>query len=152
MHDAHAFTFESATSANVEEYLAFQQLVAMPPWYFPTTEHELALKEIIEHEMLLVREHTILVACISFRIEAGGMIVHIADLAVLPSRRRRGIARIAMKHVLCELDEYPRVQLLVHVENIPARSLYRSLGFRSEDCWENYYEQGEHALLMVRCT
>ena len=56
----------------------------------------------------------------------------IGVVAVVPSMRRRGIARAMFLHVLRWLKEHrhERVALAVTVENTPALSLYSSLGFQ----------------------
>jgi len=76
---------------------------------------------------------------------------HITNLAVRPEFRRRGFARMLLK----DLVDYARengigsLTLEVRVSNLPAISLYESLGFTVEGRRKNYYaDNGEDALIM----
>jgi ribosomal-protein-alanine N-acetyltransferase len=77
--------------------------------------------------------------------------VHITNIAVHPSRRRRGIGRLLMSRVL---DDARRralrvVALEVRPSNTQARTLYESFGFQVVGRRRGYYyDTGEDALVM----
>ena len=68
-----------------------------------------------------------LVGASSYKVETGVMDVH--RLVVHPEHLRKGIARSLMKHI--EDTEVPLSRIVVSTgsKNLPARSLYRRLGF-----------------------
>ena len=76
----------------------------------------------------------------------------LAELAVHPDFRRRGLAR----RLLLEMLEDARVRcaatatLEVRRGNAPAIALYRSLGFSEVGCRPRFYEGREDALLMEK--
>ncbi len=66
-------------------------------------------------------------------------VVH--DLVVDPQRRKEGVGRLLLSHVIAELTKRgaPRVVLMTAERNIAARSLFASAGFRPtmvEMTWE----------------
>jgi len=73
---------------------------------------------------------------------------HILDVAVCPSRRRTGIGR-ALVNALLRACGNPVALLEVRASNGAARRLYESLGFQIVGKRENYYKDGEGALLMT---
>jgi ribosomal-protein-alanine N-acetyltransferase len=80
-----------------------------------------------------------------------GREIHITNLAVDPARRRRGLARVLLGHVLD--DARRRAVELVFLEvrptNVEAVRLYESFGFRVIGRRKGYYfDTGEDALVM----
>jgi len=77
--------------------------------------------------------------------------LHILNVAVHPSERRRGHAARLLRHIL---DEARRAQVRVlslelRASNDAAAALYRKLGFRQVGVRPRYYaNNGEDALLM----
>ena len=77
----------------------------------------------------------------------------IADLAVAPGARRRGIGQALLTRALDELREagVRAVHLEVRESNLPARTLYESTGFRAVGRRKGYYRQPvEDALVLAR--
>jgi ribosomal-protein-alanine N-acetyltransferase len=77
----------------------------------------------------------------------------IADLAVAPDARRRGVGRALLGRVVDELTsmEVRTVHLEVRESNLAARTLYASTGFRAVGRRRGYYRQPfEDALLLRR--
>jgi ribosomal-protein-alanine N-acetyltransferase len=77
----------------------------------------------------------------------------IADLAVAPQARRRGIGRALLERVLAELGEAGArtVYLEVRESNQAARTLYEANGFGSVGRRRGYYRQPvEDALVLMR--
>jgi len=76
--------------------------------------------------------------------------LHIANVAVHPEFRRRGIAE---RLILTVLAEDPRIRwagLEVRRGNAAARAMYRKLGFEETGVRERYYTtEGEDAILMT---
>ncbi len=77
---------------------------------------------------------------------------HVMNVATHPHRRRSGIARSLLDHLLERIGD-PRAQLTLEVRrsNAAAIALYESYGFRSAGVRRRYYQDnGEDALVMWR--
>lgn len=75
----------------------------------------------------------------------------IVRVAVLPAFRRRGVAKAILETVLSE--KQGTVYLDVRESNLPAISLYKSLGFVDTGIRKDYYTNPtENAVLMMRLT
>jgi len=97
--------------------------------------------------------------------EQGGLVVgyvglwrildegQIMDVAVLPTYRRRGIARRLLQSLLddCVAAGVDRLLLEVRSKNVGAITLYEGLGFVREGLRKGYYpDDGDSAVLMGR--
>lgn len=76
----------------------------------------------------------------------------ILTLAVLPHRRRRGIARHLMAQLAAWAASVNAARLFLEVaeDNIAARALYERSGFTMAGLRNDYYSRGRNALLLVR--
>ncbi len=78
---------------------------------------------------------------------------HLANLAVAPAARRRGVGRLLTAEALADAARRGGAHLLleVRVSNAAAIALYREFGLRDDGVREKYYDDnGEDALLMRR--
>ncbi|WP_320669861.1 ribosomal protein S18-alanine N-acetyltransferase [Patulibacter defluvii] len=77
---------------------------------------------------------------------------HVMNVCVEPNRRREGIARALLDHVIAAAGgSEARLTLEVRPSNTAARALYDRLGFLSVGTRRNYYrDDGEDALIMWR--
>jgi ribosomal-protein-alanine N-acetyltransferase len=78
--------------------------------------------------------------------------VHVLNVAVAASARRRGVARILMDEAASRgrTARARLVTLEVRRSNEPALALYRALGYRQVGVRPNYYvDEGEDAIVMV---
>jgi ribosomal-protein-alanine N-acetyltransferase len=74
---------------------------------------------------------------------------HLMNVAVSPERRRAGVARRLISHLLEESGRELPLTLEVRVSNKPAIAMYEGLGFRSAGVRPRYYQDnGEDALIM----
>ena len=76
----------------------------------------------------------------------------ILTLAVLPRRRRRGIAGHLMAHLVAWAATVDATRLFLEVaeDNVAARALYERSGFSVAGHRKDYYSRGRDALLLVR--
>lgn len=75
--------------------------------------------------------------------------VWIATIGVLPEYRRRGVARQLL--AACEERiQAPVIRLCVRISNDAAIALYHNAGYQRNGIWQNYYEDGEDALVMEK--
>lgn len=77
---------------------------------------------------------------------------HVMNVCVEPNRRREGIARALLEHVIERAGAGDaRLTLEVRPSNVGARTLYDDLGFVSVGTRRRYYrDDGEDALIMWR--
>jgi [ribosomal protein S18]-alanine N-acetyltransferase len=75
---------------------------------------------------------------------------HILNVAVDPTRRRRGVALRLMSDAIAEakVKDAQLVTLEVRRSNLAARGLYRKLDFQERRLRRNYYGRGEDAIVM----
>jgi len=76
--------------------------------------------------------------------------VHILNIAVHPDFRQQGIATALLEEALAEARRKRAEVMVLEVRrtNLPARQLYRKLGFEDRRLRRNYYGPGEDALVM----
>src|SRR5687768_9283197 len=74
---------------------------------------------------------------------------HLMNVAIMPERRRRGVATDLINRLLEEAGRDARFTLEVRVSNLPAIQMYEGFGFRSAGVRRRYYhDNGEDALIM----
>jgi [ribosomal protein S18]-alanine N-acetyltransferase len=74
---------------------------------------------------------------------------HLMNVAVVPERRRRGVATELLDRLFDEAGAGARFTLEVRVSNGPAITMYQQFGFRSAGRRRRYYhDNGEDALIM----
>lgn len=77
---------------------------------------------------------------------------HLMNLAVSPSQRRRGLAKLLMDDFLAEAGAFhaPDAWLEVAVDNGAARGLYEAYGFELVRVRHKYYQPGGVDALVMR--
>jgi ribosomal-protein-alanine N-acetyltransferase len=77
--------------------------------------------------------------------------LHVLNVATREDRRRRGIARQLMDHVVAHARSVHVKHVLLEVRrgNVPAISLYRAVGFFAMGVRARYYPDDEDAIEMV---
>lgn len=78
--------------------------------------------------------------------------LHIANLAVKPTYRRRGIGSKLISYVLNHACKKHKefATLEVRVNNQAGINLYKKLGFKDKGIKESYYPDGESAIIMKK--
>ena len=71
------------------------------------------------------------------------------NIAVSHTHRRRGIARMLVEELIRRLDAY-QLTLEVRESNLPAISLYESMGFQQVGLRKNYYQKPKENALILR--
>ena len=78
---------------------------------------------------------------------------HVMNVAVDPTRRRRGIATALIAALLERVGDDAQITLEVRKSNTGAIALYERFGFRSAGLRRRYYaDNGEDAMIMWRTT
>ncbi|MFC3960316.1 ribosomal protein S18-alanine N-acetyltransferase [Halovivax cerinus] len=81
----------------------------------------------------------------------GGLLGHLKDIAVHPDRRGNGIATALLERVfvLMHTSGADSLKLEVRESNEPALELYRGAGFEPLRRVDDYYADGEDAIVML---
>lgn len=76
----------------------------------------------------------------------------IVQIAIKKDKRNQGFAGFLLQNVekLLIKEEVSFITLEVRVSNIPARKLYKKLGYGEINIKKGYYEDGEDAIYMVK--
>ena len=151
-------TVRRCVPADIERMAAIERVSFSDPWSFETLSAAYALR----HMHVLVAEESgrtegqgggapALVGYVLALVMADEG--EIADVAVAPEARRRGVARALLQQVVVDMveDGVRKLYLEVRESNAAARGLYRSLDFEQVGRRRNYYQRpSEDALLLVR--
>lgn len=75
---------------------------------------------------------------------------YISDLMVCTDFQGKGIGRCALKLLLEILNEYKKIDLVTHPDNVKSLKLYKTFGFVVESRVENYFGDGEPRVILVK--
>jgi [ribosomal protein S18]-alanine N-acetyltransferase len=77
---------------------------------------------------------------------------HLCNFGVSPVYRRKGIGKLLLRRLEYQfaIETATAVQLEVRASNTVAQRFYRRLGYRNVFGIENYYANGEDALVMMK--
>lgn len=151
-------TIRRAVATDIERVAAIERVSFSDPWSFETFSAALALR----HLRFLVAEgagretgggpaEPALVGYVVALVMADEG--EIADVAVAPDARRRGVARMLIERVAAEVmqEGVRALHLEVRESNAAARALYGAMGFAQVGRRRGYYQQpSEDALLLRR--
>ncbi len=135
------------TLDDLDEVLAVERASFQTPWSRGAFRYELTENRVARSVVVRVGRQLTGYVCLW----EVGQEIHITNLAVHPSFRRRGIARALLGSIL-EQARQSGVELVfleVRPTNVEALSLYESLGFKVIGRRKGYYfDTGEDALVM----
>ncbi len=142
-------TFTPMTPDHLEEVLAIEGECFSSPWSREAFKGELSLAGISFYTVAL--DGGEVVGYGGYRFAAGEM--HITNLAVKESVRRKGIAKRLTELLISEGARRGAKQahLEVRRSNLSAQDLYRSMGFENVGVRREYYrKEKEDAILMSK--
>lgn len=148
MSNLEGLEFVRATQDDIDDFLELERSVDGLPTYSAMTDRAEALEEIRKNIVYIIRERGRAIGSVMYEMKTPGH-AHISGLVVHPDFQGRGIGKIAMDKVLGELAHVPEIDLVTHPDNERAIKLYKSLGFVSGECIENYFGDGEPRIVMT---
>jgi ribosomal-protein-alanine N-acetyltransferase len=142
-----ALSLSPMTLDDLDEVLDIERASFQTPWSRGAFRYELTQNRVARSLVVRLGRQLAGYLCL-WEI---GHEIHITNLAVHPSLRRRGIARALLGHVLdgARRDAVELVFLEVRPTNLEALALYESFAFRVIGRRKGYYfDTGEDALVM----
>ena len=118
------------------------------PWHMSAFRQAIKLNDPNAY-FLVARQDQALAAYINYWLVIDD--AHIANLAVSPTHRRRGIGKYLLGKSLKHIQDQGgnQVFLEVRVSNIPAQNLYQQMGFQIVHIRKRYYQNnGEDAYIL----
>lgn len=139
---------KKATIKDIKVILALEKVANAKTYFARINEGE--IRDCLRNEFLfLIKKRETVVGIVVYKIKRKKT-VNINGLVIEPKFRGRGFARQATLLILKKVRKYSRIELMVHPHNIPALSLYLSLGFIIESWQNNHFGDGEPRLVMVK--
>lgn len=136
------------TVKHLKDVLRIEEASFLSPWSFQSFYNEIVSNP-YGYYIVAVEDNKV--------IGYGGMWIlfdecHITTIAVDPSRRREGIGRRIMEHLIDKAREenVEWISLEVRISNIPAQNLYKSLGFEVVGVRRKYYQPNNEDALIMR--
>ncbi len=151
------FTVRPCVPADIERMASIERVSFSDPWSFETLSAAFALR----HMRVLVAEES---GKSGGQIAAAPALVgyvlalvmadegEIADVAVAPEARRRGVARVLLDQMILDMiaEGVRALYLEVRESNAAARGLYRSLEFEEVGRRRDYYQHPTEDALLLR--
>lgn len=110
-------------------------------------------KDVIEYfkdsRIFLIKKDSETIGLTSFKKKPGSH-AHINGLIIKPKFRGQGFSRQAMLLLFKKMLGIKHISLEVHPQNVPALSLYLSLGFVIDFWVDNRFGDGEPRLIMIK--
>jgi ribosomal-protein-alanine N-acetyltransferase len=132
--------------ADIDRVLSIEKACFRSPWSRSGFETEIEKKS--GFPFVFVDRNRVVGYVIAWKVADE---MHIANLAVHPRWRRRGIGETLLEHVLSLTRNCSWIGLEVRRSNAPALRLYRTLGFKEAGIRKGYYaDEMEDAVIMVK--
>ncbi len=133
--------------SHIEDILVIEQMCFSLPWTRQSFENELLGNKFAHYHV--ARHNGILTGYSGlWKVLDEG---HITNIAIHPDYRRKGIGSSLVRHMFefCLAEEISSLTLEVRESNIPARSMYKKLGFIEAGIRKAYYQDNnEDAIIM----
>ncbi len=141
---------KEATELDIPTLVSLEEKVANVKTYSPMLTQEEWHAEISKNgKVYLIARNESLVGDTSYERENEDSAC-ISGLVIIPEFQGQGLGRMAMEKVLAELSDVKKIWLVVHPENDSAVKLYESLGFIRGEVKENYFDDGEPRMVMIK--
>ncbi len=133
--------------SHIEEVLVIEQMCFSLPWTRQSFENELLGNKFAYYHVAQYNGASAGYSGLWKVLDEG----HITNIAIHPDYRRRGIGSSLVKHMFdfCLVEKIRSLTLEVRESNIPARNMYKKLGFIEAGIRKAYYQDNnEDAIIM----
>jgi ribosomal-protein-alanine N-acetyltransferase len=138
--------FHPMKEEDLPEVLEIENRSFATPWSLRSFQNE--LEKTVSTCLVFKNRDRLLGYLVVWRVEDE---LHIANVAVHPDFRRRGVGRKLIQHAIDLAAGCRWIGLEVRASNTPALKLYKKFGFLEVGLRRNYYErEGEDAIVMVK--
>lgn len=148
MAEAPSFRIRPMQKSDVDEIIEIENVSFTDPW--PRSLISEGFKNRLADQYVIeLDEGAIAAYCQCWMVLDEG---HILNIAVAPGFKRMGLGRRLMEFIIKIMIArgINYVLLEVKINNIPAQSLYNSMGFRQIDIRKRYYADGSDAMIMLK--
>ncbi len=142
-------TLKLTTEEDIPIFIEFEKSVMGTKTYSGMVNEDEVKEEFKNNIVYLIKNNNEIVGSIGYEIKAPDH-AYISGLVINPKFQGLGIGREALRQLLEKLNNFKRIDLVTHPDNIPALNLYKSFGFTIESWKENYYGDGEPRVVMSR--
>ena len=134
------------TRSDLKQVMQIENASFVSPWSRKSFESE--LKKDFGFSYTAVEDKRVIAYIIGWLVADE---IHIANIAVHPEWRRRGVAMVLIQNVIDRYLGFSWIRLEVRRSNLAARNLYRQLGFKEVGIRKRYYvQENEDAILMTK--
>jgi len=141
-------TLRRATAADVLDYVRIEKAVESKINLVMTNPEEVEREVRNSIAYMIHGEDGHIVGLIAYKRKKPSQ-AYISEIAVLPAFQRQGIGDEALRLIMEELKNVPRIELMTHPAN-PARRLYERHGFKVCGRIDNFQGSSEPRLVMAR--
>jgi ribosomal protein S18 acetylase RimI-like enzyme len=139
---------KKATLEDFNEVFLLEKNIRSKTYMAATTKKEV-LEYFKESRIFLIKKDSETIGLTSFKKKSDNK-AHINGLLIKPKFRGHGFSRQAMLLLFKKMSGVKHTFLEVHPHNVPALSLYLSLGFMIDSWSDNRFGDGEPRLIMVK--
>jgi len=131
---------------DLDEVVALEQAIFPSPWPRESFKHESSSRRLLK-VVAVEREQVV-----GYMVVWGGECGHVANVAVAPGSRRRGVGSLLMARAeeFAQASGAELVVLEARRSNTAARAFYSRRGYDEIDVRLGYYENGEDAIVMAK--
>ena len=138
---------QSANINHLKEVLDIEEKVFFQPWTYDQFKKDLSRFKDVENLVYVIDGNVI-------GYVLGNLILdefHLNNIAVKKEFQSNKIGRLLIENLFYRLKNkrINKIYLEVSNNNIPAKKLYKSIGFQQYSIRKNYYSKGDHALLLI---
>lgn len=140
---------KEASTADIPTLIEIEKSIGDTHTYSSMLTFDEWQEEMQKNRVYLIEKNGIAIGNFSYEMKSDDH-VYISGLIVSPQYQGQGIARYVLTHLLDELKDIKKIDLVTHPDNRVALELYQSLGFVVESRMENYFGDGEPRLVLVK--
>jgi ribosomal protein S18 acetylase RimI-like enzyme len=143
-------SFKRATIDDVAEFLRIEKSAIGLKVYSGISDEQEAIEEIQNNVMYFIQKNGINIGTMQYEVK-GDNWAYLSGIVIDSKLRGQGVGRMALEWLLAnDLKNFKKIDLVTHPSNTRAIMLYLSLGFVIKSWKDNYYNDGEPRIVLVR--
>jgi ribosomal protein S18 acetylase RimI-like enzyme len=143
-------SFKRATINDVVEFLRIEKSAIGLRVYSGISDKQEAVEEIQNNVMYFIQKNGINIGTMQYEVKDDNW-AYLSGIVVDSKFQGQGVGRRALEWLLNnDLKNFKKIDLVTHPRNTRAIMLYLSLGFIITSWKDNYYNDGEPRIVLVR--